>query len=136
MIIIVDSDGFIGNLNPEDQHFSDSQKISSKLTKIGAELIYPATVIVETVTFLQGRLNRSDLAQRVIQLIADHQFNIEPVDDRVIQEASLLMDFNKSKHDTLFDAIVAAVAQKYKADAIFSFDHFYKNKGFKLASEI
>ena len=101
----------------------------------GAELIYPATVIVETVTFLQGRLNRSDLAKRVIQLVYDKQLNIEPVDGEIIQKASLFMDFKK-KHDTLFDAIVAVVAQKYKADAIFSFDKFYEKKGFKLASDL
>lgn len=41
-----------------------------------------------------------------------------------------------SKKNTLFDCIVAAVAEEYKADAIFSFDKFYKKKGFKLASEL
>ncbi len=46
------------------------------------------------------------------------------------------MDFKKSKHNTLFDAVVAATAKKYQADAIFSFDKFYKKQGFKLASEL
>ena len=46
------------------------------------------------------------------------------------------MDLKRSKHHTLFDAIVAAVAKKYYADAIFSFDKFYKSKGFKLVSEL
>ena len=41
-----------------------------------------------------------------------------------------------SKKNTLFDCTVAAVAEEYKADAIFSFDKFYKSKGFKLASEL
>ena len=29
-----------------------------------------------------------------------------------------------------------AVAEEYKADAIFSFDHFYATKGFKLAEDL
>jgi len=41
-----------------------------------------------------------------------------------------------SKKNTLFDCIVAVTAEENKADAIFSFDKFYKRKGFKLASEI
>lgn len=136
MIIIVDSDAFIGNLNPQDQHYLTTQQILRKLIKKSAKLVYPATVIVETATFLQGRLNRPDLAEAVVRLIKNNRLDIEPVDEEVIQKASLLMDFKKSKHNTLFDAIVGAVAQKYKADAIFSFDKFYKSKGFKLASEL
>jgi len=46
------------------------------------------------------------------------------------------MNLKKGKHHTLFDAVVAAVADKYQADAIFSFDKFYKSKGFKLASDL
>lgn len=136
MIVIVDSDGFIGNLIPQDQHYKISQQILSKLLKKGAKLIYPATVIAETTTFLQGRLNQPELAEQIIQHIIDNQLTIESIDSEIIQTASAFMDFKRSKHHTLFDAIVAAVAQKYHADAIFSFDHFYKSKGFKLASEL
>ncbi|MEK9179518.1 MAG: hypothetical protein AAB893_03555, partial [Patescibacteria group bacterium] len=41
-----------------------------------------------------------------------------------------------SKHNTLFDCIIAAVAKEYRADAIFSFDKFYRKLGFKLAEDI
>lgn len=136
MIVIVDSDGFIGSLNPRDQHHLATQKILIKLIEKGAKLIYPVTVIVETVTFLQGRLNQPKLADQVIKFMNDNKFIIESVDNEVLQKASSFMDFKKSKHHTLFDAIVAAIAQKYKADGIFSFDKFYKTKGFNLASQL
>lgn len=136
MIVIVDSDGFIGSLNPQDFHYSVTQQVLLKLAERGAKLIYPATVIVETVTFLQGRLNQPKLANQVIKLINNNQFIIESVDGELLQKASLYMDFKRSKRHTLFDAIVAAVAKKHQADAIFSFDKFYKGKGFKLASEL
>ena len=40
-----------------------------------------------------------------------------------------------SKKNTLFDCVVAAVAKKYKVDAIFSFDDFYKKSGFTLTED-
>lgn len=136
MIVIVDSDALIGSLNPQDQHFNTSKAIRIKLARINAKLIYPATAIVETVTFLQGRLNRPELANKVIQLIVDQELTIEPVDGETLRASSSFMDFNKSKHATLFDAVVAAIAQRYHADAIFSFDKFYEKKGFRLASDL
>jgi predicted nucleic acid-binding protein len=36
----------------------------------------------------------------------------------------------------LFDALVATFAKKYNADAIFSFDEWYKNLGFKLVTSL
>lgn len=136
MIIIVDSDGFIGNLNPDDNHYLISNKISLRLVKEEAKLIYPSTVIVETVTFLQARLNSPKLANLVVQLVNNNQLFIEPVNSEILKKAIRFMDFQRSKHQTLFDAVVAAIAEKYNADAIFSFDRFYKSKGFKLASEL
>ena len=41
-----------------------------------------------------------------------------------------------SKQNTLFDCIIATVARKYSAGAIFSFDKWYTKIGFTLASEI
>lgn len=136
MIVIVDSDGFIGNLVPQDLHHQETQRIVQTLLKKEAKLIYPATTIVETVTFLQGRLNSPKLAEEVIRLIEENYLFVEPVTLETLQEASSFIDFKRSKHDTLFDAIVAAIAKKYHADVIFSFDKFYKSKGFKLASEL
>lgn len=136
MKIVVDSDGLIGSLNPEDIHYQTSQKILTMLLKKGAQLIYPATVIAESVTFLQGRLNNPELAKLVVQWTIDNKLNIETIDNMVLQKAALLMNFKGGKHHTLFDCIVAAVAEDQHADAIFSFDKFYKSQGFKLASDL
>lgn len=136
MIIVVDSDGIIGSLNPDDVHHSTSHRILSKLIDQDVRLLYPATIIAESVTFLQGRLNKPELADRVLDLIKANELDVEPVDNKLLQEASSVMDLNGSKHHTLFDATVVATARRYKADAIFSFDKFYKSKGFKLAIEL
>lgn len=136
MIIIVDTDGLVGSLITQDQLYEASQRILQKLSKKDAQLIYPATTIAEAVTLLQGRLNQPKLAAQIIDLVNNNQLQIVSIDKEIIQKASLSMDFKRTKHNTLFDAIVAVVAQKHNADAIFSFDKFYKSKGFKLASEL
>jgi len=135
VIIVIDSDALIGSLCPQDQHFKETLVIREQLAKLNPKIIYPATVIVETATFLQGRLNRPDLAKRATALISEEVI-IEPVGSVLLMEALEFMDFKGAKHDTLFDAIVAAAAKKYSADAIFSFDKFYEKKGFKLASDL
>lgn len=136
MIIIVDSDGLIGSLNPTDVHYSTSNKILSKLADVNARLLYPATTIAESVTFLQGRLNMPNLAGGIIKMIREDKIHIAPVDSDLLKNACSIMNLKSSKHNTLFDCIVVAIAEKYEADAIFSFDKFYKSKGFKLASEL
>lgn len=136
MTIIVDSDGLIGSLNPSDIHYHRATRTLNKLIQKNSKLIYPVTVIVESVTFLQGRLNNPELAAEIIHLVDMNELDIEPIDVELLQKANIYMDFKRSKHNTLFDAIVVAVALKYNAEAIFSFDDFYKKKGFKLASQL
>lgn len=58
------------------------------------------------------------------------------VNQETIKTAIKYFSPTTSKKNTLFDCIVAGVAEENKADAIFSFDKFYKSKGFKLASEL
>lgn len=136
MIIIIDSDGLIGCLNANDTHHPSSQLILHKLIEKQAQILYPATVIIETTTLLQGRLNQPKLANQLIKLVNTNQIEIESIDREILQKSCAFIDIKNSKHHTLFDAVVATIAQKYHADAIFSFDRFYKTRGFKLAEEL
>lgn len=136
MIVVVDSDGLIGVSNSNDVHYANSIKILQKLNQKKAKLIYPATTVAEATTVLQVRLNKQDSADQIIEFVRSGFFRIEPVDQETLVEASFMMNKKRGKHDTFFDGIVAAIAKKYKADAIFSFDHFYKTKGFKLAEDL
>lgn len=59
------------------------------------------------------------------------------VDDFIYSQAVEKFFKDKaSKKDILFDYIVAAAAEEYKTEAVFSFDKFYKKHNFKLASEL
>lgn len=136
MIIIVDSDGLIGISQRTDAHYSRSAQLLQKLIKENARFIYPATTIAEATAVLQIRLNDHATANKILELVNTKKLEIEPIGHEILISAIGFLKSNRSKHHTLFDAIVAATAQKYNADAIFSFDKFYKSKGFKLASEL
>lgn len=64
-------------------------------------------------------------------------FQVEYISADIMKKAAEIFDAKAiSKQNTLFDAIVAATAEKLEADAIFSFDDWYPKLGFKLASEL
>jgi predicted nucleic acid-binding protein len=136
MKVIVDSDGLIGLSNKKDSHYLDSVDLLGKLQKWGVELIYPVTMLAEATAVLQIRLNKQEAANLILESIKSGEFEIEPVDDSLLLIAIRYLQSSRNKHITLFDGIITAVAEKYQADAIFSFDKFYKSQGFKLASEL
>ncbi len=137
MTIVVDSDGLIGLLDKEDAHYVSAQMILEKLAKEKTKFIYPATVIVESTTILKVRLKKPQVADEIARLLLSGFLVIEPVDEGVLKEAvNILEGKGGDNHNTLFDAVVATIAQKHHADAIFSFDRFYKKHGFKLAADL
>ncbi len=69
--------------------------------------------------------------------MAEQRLLITPVTHETITAALAYYQPTKSStHHTLFDAVVAATAKQYQADAIFSFDGWYKSLGFKLAGAL
>lgn len=135
-IIVVDADAIIAQTNPDDILHKKAQEISSTLVAIGARIIFPATAIIEASTHIQRVLKDSMSAFRIAQIAREPIFEIARVDQNLLSTALGYFSPTTSKKNTLFDCVVAATAQEYKADAIFSFDKFYKTKGFNLASEL
>ena len=135
-IIVVDADAIIAQTNPEDIHHHNANAISQNLVNINAQVIYPVTVIAEATTHMQRVLSNTTNAYGTVQLMTDSAAQVIEVNKQTLVTALKYFSPTTSKKNTLFDCIVAAVARDYKADAIFSFDKFYKKKGFKLASEL
>jgi predicted nucleic acid-binding protein len=136
LIIIGDTDGLIGFINPKDPHNQQATAIISFLVQHNALLSFPTTAIAETITTLQRKYANPALAQEVIEQYKANNLNLLPIDESVIQLATTLFRPFGSKQNTFFDAIVAAVAKQQQADAIFSFDEWYPKQGFTLASEL
>ena len=64
------------------------------------------------------------------------QSNVQAVDYAILTEAADLFHPNGSKKNTLFDAVVAAIAKRFNADAIFSFDEWYRKMGLTLTDDL
>lgn len=136
LIIIADTDAIIAQISPEDLHHKQVESLAKLLTKLQALIIFPATTVAEAATTLQRKYSNPLLAAAVLDTFADPKMIVENVDQEIIREAKKLFDPDTSKHNTFFDCIVAAVAKKHHADAIFSFDGWYTKLGFKLVSDL
>ena len=135
-IVIIDADAIIAQTNPKDIHHQKATSISQNLNSLNAQIVYPATAVAEAVTHIQRVLNDTAGAYGTIQLIVDENAQVAQVNEDTLANALNFFSPTASKKNTLFDCIVAAVAEEYKADAIFSFDKFYEKKGFRLASDL
>lgn len=134
--VIVDADGIIAQANPNDSHHQDAVVISEFLVNKNAQVVYPSTAIAESNAFMQRVLNSPASAYDTAVIFTDPHVQVADVTQEVLKNAMRYFSPTTSKKNTLFDCIVAAVAQEYKADAIFSFDKFYKSKGFTLVTDL
>ena len=134
-VAIGDSDGLIAILHEEDKNFQIAKKTVAQLVQNDVQVIFPLTTIVETVTTLKRKLDKPKLASHVVGQITKGELAIETIDTELLSVALAMFDPAGTKQNTLFDAIVAACAKKYKTNVIFSFDGWYKKLGFKLATD-
>lgn len=135
-LVVGDADAIIAQANSEDSNHKKAVKIAQGLVESQTNVIYPATAIAEAVTHIQRVLNSGKTAFGTAQLMVGPAVQVVEVNKQTLTNAINYFGPTTSKKNTLFDCVVAAVAKEYKADAIFSFDKFYKSKGFKLASDI
>ena len=134
--VVVDTDGLIALVNKDDVLALDAVKTLEDLHASEVKLVYPSTTIVEAITTFQSKLSNSGLAGDMAQMLRDGQFNIVPVDQNILEQAETLFKPKGSKQNTMFDAVVAAVAKTTNADAIFSFDKWYEKVGLRLATSL
>lgn len=136
LLVIGDADAIIAQTDPNDIHHQKANIISDSLKSKDAQVIYPVTAILEAATHMQRVLNSTASAYGTAVVFSNPDIQVVEVNQKTLKSAIKYFDPNTSKKNTLFDCTVAAVAEEYKADAIFSFDKFYKSKGFKLATEL
>lgn len=135
-IVIGDADGLIAVMHEEDKNHLRAKETVAKLLQNDGQVIFPLTTIVETITTIKRKLDMPELAELVVKQVTHGTLAIENTDTDLLENALKIFDPKGSKQNTLFDAIVAALAKKKKTDAIFSFDKWYKKLGFKLATDL
>jgi predicted nucleic acid-binding protein len=136
LVVIGDADGLIALLQEDDSNHEKAVQIARWCVQQHAEVIFPLTAIVEAVTTLQRKLNNPPLAEKVRKQTIEGQLVIDEVNRETLKHASTFFNPFGSKQNTLFDAVVAMVARKYAATTIFSFDGWYTQIGFTLATDV
>lgn len=135
-VIVGDADALIALSLENDPHHQKAVTISRILTKAGMTIIFPVTVFPEAITSLKRAFNQPEKAHLINKQYQQGAYHVEYITPGCMSRASQIFDKAISKRNTLFDAIVAASAEKLKADAIFSFDDWYKKLGFKLVGDL
>ena len=136
LILVADADIIVAQAYINDALHKKTVQIGAKLAKDGAHIIFPSTTIAEAITTIQRKLSNPQLAATTLDLLTQKDMTIEAVDQEIIRQAKKLFNPSTSKHNTIFDCIVAVLAKKNRADAIFSFDDWYRKLGFTLVSEL
>lgn len=135
-IIVGDADSLIALTFKDDANNKRAEIISEMIVSRGYEVIYPITAILEAITTLKRSMSLAREAHFLNSQYQKRIFNIDYVDEEAALSASKIFETTVSKKNTIFDAIVAATAEKLEADAIFSFDDWYPKLGFKLAGDL
>jgi predicted nucleic acid-binding protein len=135
-VIIADADAIIAIAHANDAHHMKAMQISEKLEHLQAQVLYPATAIAEAATFIERVLLNTAMAFGTVSLLTSLEAQVVEVNKQVLVEAIQHFSPHASKKNTMFDCIIAAIARREKADAVFSFDRFYKKNGFALAEEL
>ena len=137
MLLIVDADALVALADIKHGNHARSKELLACIAKYKVSCIYPITAIGEAVTVLQKKLTKPRSANFLINLVKNGKIQIENIDKELLLEAIERFDpFSKQRGDTLFDSIIATIAIRYDASAIFSFDQGYRRKGLLLAEDV
>lgn len=134
--LIADADIIISLYYPDDINHQKVGDLVAKAVDSFYIIKYPNTAILEAITTLKRSLNKPEVAALVNNNFLNGEFNIVYVDETIQKLASEIFAKEKSKKNTIFDAVVLATAKILKAAGIFSFDSWYKKQGFKTVSEL
>jgi predicted nucleic acid-binding protein len=136
LLIINDADAIIALVNEDDASHMYAVAISQKLTELNAKVLTPVTAVIEAITALKRVIDRPDLAKVIVDASTSGNIPTIDVPADILPEAITFFNPDGSKKDTMFDAVVATMAKRYKADAIFSFHQGYKKTGIPLILEL
>lgn len=136
-IVVADADALIALALENDPNHKRAQQIVGSLRDKLATIIFPVTVFPEAITSLKRAANQPKKAHLINSQYLAGAFHVEYLSPDIMKKAAEIFDKKAvSKQNTLFDAIVAATAERLEADGIFSFDKWYAKLGFTSASDL
>ncbi len=134
--VVVDSDAIFALYNPNDPLNTQATNTFQYLIAHHFQLVYPTSVIFETISLFQRVLPTPAVTYKLMDMIKNDSILLYVVDGDVLKESAAIFDPLGSKKNTLIDCSVAAIVKKIKAVAVFSYDSFYTKQGLKLAEDL
>ncbi|MBI2590956.1 MAG: PIN domain-containing protein [Candidatus Blackburnbacteria bacterium] len=129
--IVADADILVALTFDEDPLHNKAKSLSGTLAQMGTTVVFPNTAILEAITALKRSLNRPAEAHFLNQQYLQGAYEVEYVDSETQKRAGIIFEEKAvSKKNTIFDAVVAATAEKLATNIIFSFDEWYSKLGF------
>lgn len=135
-IVVIDSDAIFALYNPNDPLNKQAAQTFQQLITQNYQLIYPTSVIFETISLFQRVLPTPAVTAKLIEMIKKDTLLIYVVDLETLKDAAEIFNPAGSKKNTLIDCSVAAIAKKIKASGVFAYDEFYTKQGLKMAEEL
>ena len=130
-----EAEGLIALVHSNDLHPTIVKAISNYVDSHPIAVLFPLTAMFEAVTALQRKLTKPELAKMLLENVKAGKLPVNYIDESAFTEAVTFFNPLGSKQDTLYDALVAALAKQANG-VIFSFDQWYKKQGFMLASDL
>lgn len=135
-LIIVDADAIVAFTDVGDENHTKAKQIMYQLATMQSNFLFPTTAICEAVTVLRSKLNKPHDAEHIVQKFKSGEFPLHAVDSDILIQATTMFNPHSSKKNTLFDAVIAAIAKHVQTDAIFSFDGWYRKIGLRLTEDL
>lgn len=122
--VLVDSDAFVGRLNPDDAHYERANRIFETFAEKKTRLVTTSFVVAETATVLSHRADQA-LAQAFLEVMGRGNIPVIHIDE-ALQATALDIFSEQTKHGTsVTDCANVAVARRLGISRIFSFDQGY-----------
>ena len=128
--VLIDSDAFIALFTPQDSNHTKAVKIQGSLSNSPHEFYISNFVISECTTVISQKQGHKQ-ALKFINHFNSFKNNSNYIYiDKKLENLSLdIFKKQTSKNISFVDCTNIAIYQKYKLDAIFSFDKHYKRNG-------
>lgn len=134
--VVVDSDAIYAIYNPDDPLNTRATKTFQELIENEFRLIYPTSVIFESISLFQRVTPSPIITKLLIEMVRNDELLVYVVDKETLKQSANIFKPAGSKKNTLVDCSVVAVAKKIRADGVFSYDEFYTKQGLKLAEDL
>lgn len=132
-MIFIDSDAFIGLVKEDDAHYSQTQRIFSRLYEEKYEYITSNYVFSEVITVLSLRVGH-EAAVSFINTIKDtqSQYQVVWINEEIEEKTIEIYKKQTSKNVSFVDCTNMALMELHNIPLIFSFDGIYRKNGYKM----